>query len=114
MSEPLVQNVKRVRGDTYPEIFAVTTNGAAQNINGWSFRLAVHSVPDPVDDTTLVFLMTGSVVDEVAGTVGFTPSAPQAATAPGTYYFDVEAVEASGSIRTTTKGKWVISQDRTK
>lgn len=114
MSKPSVIDVERVRGDTYPEIFQVTIDGAAQDITGATFLLTVDPSPSPPDDTTMVFEIVGAIVDALLGKVGFTPSVGQAGTAPATYYYDLQMTESGGAVRTVAKGKWKISQDVTK
>jgi hypothetical protein len=106
--------ITRYRGDTAPDQFTIQRNGVAVNITGCTFKLTVNSVKDPVDATTQLFTVAGSITSAVAGEVEFAPDATQADQSPGRYYYDVQMTDGSGAIRTAQKGVYRFIQDITK
>lgn len=119
MSHP---KIKRTRGDTAPDRFVMKDeNGAIKNIAGWSFRMTVDSQRAPADAATNLYTLVGVIDDAVAGEYSFAPSAVQADQTPGNYWFDVEATDGSGNIKTLeldaelhTVGVYVYTQDLSK
>lgn len=107
-------SITRYRGDTAPDQFTVTQDGAAVNITGYSFKLTVNSDEDPTDATNQKFSLTGTVTSGVDGYVEFAPTALEADQAPGVYYYDVQMTDGSGNIRTVAKGRYRFKQDITK
>lgn len=111
------------RGDSYPITLTIkdksVTPSVAINITGYSFKMTVTTVKDPVDETTQLFQVIGEVdADQGANTgkVHFTPSAVDTDQLSGKYFYDVEMTDASGNIRTISPygAKFTLNQDQTK
>lgn len=120
MSHP---KIKRVRGDTAPDRFIMTDEaGAVENITGWSFRMTVDSErAPPAGGATALYTLVGVIDDAGAGKYSFAPSAGEADQAPGNYWFDIEATDAAGRIKTVeldddehTVGVYQYTQDLSK
>ena len=113
-----VIDITRTRGDDKRMTFTVKdSEGALVPINAWTlFVMAVHSVEDPVDDTTLVYSMAGVfTTDGTDSKIYFKPTTLQADdTAPEVYYYDAQALDANGEKCTFVRGSYTINQDRTK
>ena len=107
--------ITRKRGDTYPDVIAVknAATGAVVNIAGATFTMTIDTLKAPADALTNVYSLTGTIVDAVAGTVSFAPSAVQADHL-GTFYYDVQMVGADGFKRTIGLDKYIYTQDITK
>ncbi len=105
------------RGDTAP-VLGMTylgPDGRPADITGWVFVLSVHTVAEPVDDSTLVYELTGNLSAPLIGEYDFSVPADLAETVePGTYYYDVQCDLGVGKTRTLAYGTWTITQDRTK
>lgn len=107
--------ITRKRGDTYAETITVTDSaGTAIDITGYTFKLTVDPSKTPADATANLFFIVGTILVAVDGTVEFAPSPIQADQTPGTYYYDVQLIDAAGRIRTIALDKWVVTQDITK
>lgn len=106
--------ITRYRGDTAPDQFTITRNGAAVDIVGCTFKLTVNSEKDPVDIANQLFSLTGSITNAAAGEVEFAPTDVEADQPPGRYFFDVEMTDATGAIRTAVKGVYRFLEDITK
>jgi hypothetical protein len=106
--------ITRYRGDTAPDQFTIKRDNAAVNIAGCSFKLTVNSEKDPTNSLSQLFSLTGSITSAPLGYVEFAPNATQADQLPGRYYYDVQMTDASGAIRTVSKGSYRFLQDITK
>lgn len=108
--------ITRSRGDTYPDEITVTheATGGAINVIGCTFTLTVDPSKAPVDASANVYSISGVITDAVNGKVQFAPSAVQADQAPGTYYYDIQMVDATGAKRTLGLDKYIYTQDITK
>ena len=102
----------RKRGDTREFEIEVTSNGAAFPVGGYSFLLTVTTVPQPVDDTSKLFQITGVIQDDLGGIVRFTPSEAQADNV-GDYFYDIQMAAGAWKL-TIAEGAWSLTQDRTK
>ena len=107
--------ITRRRGDTYADEFTVksATTGLAIDITGYSFLMTLDPSKTPVDDTTKIYQLTGTIIDAAAGRVEFAPSAVQA-NQLGTYYYDVQMVDGATRKRTLVVDKYTYLQDITK
>ena len=107
--------VDRIRGDTAPDVFAITTasTGEPTNLTGCSFKLTVNSVKNPVDSTTQAYQLVGEIPDPTTGQVLFSPTEAQADKL-GFFYYDVQMTDSYAKIRTLVKGVYCFSQDITK
>lgn len=119
MSHP---KIIRVRGDTAPDRFVMKDQiGAIQDITGWTFRMSVNSKQAPGAGDASLYTLTGAIDDAAAGEYSFAPSAMEADQEPGNYWFDVEATDAGGAIKTVeldadnhTVGVYRYTQDISK
>ena len=59
------QDLSRMRGDTYPDefIFNSESLGGVLPLTGYSFRLVVCSEMFPIDDTSKVYELVGTIID---------------------------------------------------
>jgi hypothetical protein len=87
--------------------------GNVLNINGWEFVLTVNREENPTDVAEQIAQMTGTVTDGPNGQVGFPPQYADMLEV-GTFYFDIEATDATGHTDTIDKGQFIILQDITK
>lgn len=110
-----MSNIERKRGDTYADEITVKSKKTGQpiNITGYTFLLTVASVKAPVDTTTKVFQLTGTIIDAAAGRVGFAPTESQADRL-GKFYYDIQMTDAAGRKRTILEGEYKFVQDITK
>ncbi len=107
-------NITRKRGDTRRIIFVVSDAlGNLVDISLWTnFLLTVDPSKVPTDDTANVMQLTGVfITDGTDSKIGFTPTG---ATAIGSYYYDVQALDANGEKITISEGKYKLKQDITK
>lgn len=110
MPAPTALNFSRTKGDTYAIVLNVKDSaGAAIDVTGYTFLLSVDPSPDPSDDTTREFQLTGTIVDGPNGQISFAPNTSQAnQLEPGTYFYDIEQVDGSSAVRTIAKGQYII------
>jgi hypothetical protein len=110
MAAPTSITISRTKGDTYAEEFTVKDSaGAAIDVTGFSFLLSVDPNPDPSDDTTRLFQITGVLVDAANGRISFAPSALQAdQLEPDTYFFDIQQTDGASAVRTIAKGEYIV------
>ena len=120
MSHP---KIKRVRGDTAADRFVMTNAaGTIENITGWTFRMSVDTLQaPPTPSVTNLYTVVGVIDDAAAGEYSFSPSAVEADQLPGHYWFDIEATDAGGKIKTVeldadkhTVGGYQYTQDISK
>ncbi len=107
--------ITRKRGDTYPDVFKLWDKETRLPlpIPGWTFTLTVDPLENPADALGNLFSLTGVIIDEAGGEVGFAPSALQA-NHVGTYYYDVQGTDPLGKVRTIAKDTYTFVQDITK
>ena len=108
--------ITRFRGDTRADIINVISKStkAAVNVSGGSFKLTVDTEENPTSAANNLFSLTGVILDPATGKVSFTPTAEQADQVPETYYFDIQFIDAAGTIETLGKDKYIFTQDVTK
>lgn len=119
MSHP---KITRVRGDTAFDRFVMTNEaGVIQNITGWSFKMTVDPARNPTSPTNNLYTLVGVIDDAVNGEYSFAPTAMQADQTPGDYWFDIEATDGSGNIKTVELnsdghrvGRYIYEQDISK
>lgn len=114
MEAQVIDFVRR-RGDTAPDklIIKNKTTQAVTDITGFQFKMTVHSAQDPVDETTQLYQLTGTITDAVNGKVEFEPTEIQADRV-GEFYFDIEQLDAAGKKLTIVVGGYEYKQDYTK
>jgi hypothetical protein len=107
-------NITRARGDTYPLVFTIKSNGVPLDISGvLTMLLTVDPKKAPVDDVNNLFTLAGDVIDGPAGVVSF-PISESQADHVGNYFYDVQMVDGASVIRTIQNGKFSFVQDITK
>ncbi len=107
-------DITRFRGDTFPIVFLVTSNGSPVDITNWTFTLTIDPSDAPADAGDNVLQLTGTLTDAAGGEVTFTMTAMQADIPPGAYNYDVEGTDGAGVIRTFGVARFIINQDITK
>ena len=106
--------IQRHRGDTTPiEVTITDSAGAAVPITGYAFTLSVSATSSAPETADYLFQSTGSITDAIAGTVEFPISAADADNV-GSYWYDVEMVDASAKVKTIADGVFQLDQDVTK
>ena len=107
--------ITRRRGDTYADEFTVKSASTQLpiNITGYSFLMTLDPSKVPVDETTKIYQLTGTVVDAAAGRVEFVPS-PSQANVVGNFFYDVQMIDGAGRKRTLVVDKYKYEQDITK
>lgn len=108
-----MSDIIRKRGDTRRIQKTVRENGVAIDISGWTFTLTINREEDPSDASEEVAQLIGVIVVAGDGTVKFTPTLTDVDWV-GTYFYDIEAIDADGGVSTLDKGRWVNTQDITK
>ena len=111
---PQTLDITRTRGDTYPVRLVLKDKlGTRIDLTGWSFRLTVDPSPAPADAASKVIGLAAIPTAPETGAVALPLTTTDAAIAPGTYYFDVEATDAAGFVRTLASGRWTVIPDIT-
>ena len=106
--------IERFRGDTVPDVFnPVDDEGNFLDPTGFTFRLSIDSLEEPVDTSTQVLQMIGVLVGSPI-TIQFTPTIIEADITPADYFYDFQVVDGSGRIKTSIKDDYTIKQDITK
>ena len=107
-------DIRRTKGDTYALVFTITANSAAIDITDYTFLMTADPSPSPPDDTTKIFEIVGVIVAPATnGRFSFTPSPADVDQVIGTYYYDVQATDGAGLVRTLIKGKFIIEPEVT-
>lgn len=107
--------IERMRGDTRYDVFTLAYRETRQPypLTGWTFVLTVDPLQNPTDATGNLFALTGVILNEAGGEVGFAPSALQADHV-GAYYYDVQGTDPTGLVHTLVKDTYTFLQDITK
>lgn len=104
---------KWTRGDTYPFSITIKTTDGPVDLTGFSnIAICFNTEKKPVDTSKEIFKSTGVVdADPTTGKVTFTFDTEQADNM-GTFYYDIQGIDASGHRRTFINGnKAVFEQD---
>jgi hypothetical protein len=108
------QKIQRFRGDTVPDVFSpVDDEGLFLDPTGFTFRLSIDSREEPTDTSTQVLQMIGTLIGSPV-TIQFSPTAAEADITPGDYFYDFQAIDGGGQIKTSIKDDYEILQDITK
>lgn len=103
------------RGDSSAKGFIIQdSSGVAIDITGFTFKLTVNSEKDPTDQINEQFSIVGAITDALAGKVAFSPTITDTDITPGTYFYDIEQIDAGGGKATLIVAKVLIVQDITK
>ena len=115
MASPQATNIKRTRGDTAPDAFAlIDENGVAIDITSWTFKLTVDPSSDPTDALNNLFELTEVITDATGGLFQFEPTTGEADQTPSVYFYDIEATDDTSKLITLAKGEYEFLQDITK
>ena len=109
--------IEYYRGDSWPISLLLKNKltGTPIDLTSCSFKLTVTSDKNPSDATTKLFDTVGIIdADPTTGLVAFIPEETDTDLPPGTYYYDVEFIDALSNKRTILKNKFKIIQDNTK
>jgi hypothetical protein len=104
----------RAAGDTWPIDLALTDGaGAAIDITGYTFTLAVNDEENPADpEASNVISVAGAIVDADAGTFRFAIEQADADALVPTatpYWFSVRMANAGGDSATIMKGRLPVT-----
>lgn len=111
---------KFYRGDTQAIVLSFVQaedTDSAYDLTGLTLTLTANSARDPTaaqitaGTVTEYWSVTMSTVSATGGTASLSLNATQSNMTPGTYYFDVEAVDGSSKIKTLYKGSFIVLQD---
>jgi len=104
-------SITRYRGDTRPIVVTLSSSTGPLDLTGCTgFVLTADPSKEPVSAADNIFALTGTVLAPTAGTVEFLPSVAQADHV-GTFWFDVQYIDARSLINTAGKDKMVFVQD---
>lgn len=103
--------ITRFRGDTKPIVVTLSSDSGPLDLTGYTgFTLSADPSKDPVSATNNIFALPGTILSATEGTVEFLLTSLQADHV-GTFYFDVQYLDARGLINTAGKDKLVFVQD---
>lgn len=112
----MATNFEAVTGDHFNLNLAFTdANGAAVNISAYqSIKCTLKTHPGLADGATGVVTKTASVTNGAGGlaTAAFTPS--DTASLVGSYFYDVQYVDGSGTVKTAMTGVITFVRDITR
>lgn len=112
----MATNFEAVTGDHFNLNLAFTdANGAAVNISTYeSIKCTLKAHPGLADNATGVVTKTASIVSGVGGTalVAFTPDDTEDLV--GSYFYDVQYVDGSGTVKTAMTGVITFVRDITR
>lgn len=107
-----VINLSFARGDNKTVKLTVTDSADVPvDITGLALLLSVHTDSEPVDATTQLFVLTGSVTDGPNGVVEFKPTTTQAVQTPDTYFYDIQLTLADNTRLSLVTGTWTYVSD---
>lgn len=108
--------ITRKRGDTYADEITITSEatGTAVDITGYTFKMTLDPSRAPIDGTTKIYEVIGTITNGPAGKVEFVPTLTQSDQIPGNYYYDIQMTDGVGRKRTIALDKYVYQQDITK
>lgn len=114
----MANKVKIFRGDTATHLLTFKDeNGDAYPLTGLTLTITCNSERNPsaaditAGDAIEYWSVTMTAVSASGGTATFALDATQADMTPGTYYFDVEAVDGGALKKTLAKGPFIVEQD---
>ncbi|MCK5494771.1 MAG: hypothetical protein KAI41_02310 [Hyphomicrobiaceae bacterium] len=120
MAEILGAIIERKRGDTAPDKITVLdaeANNAPLDNTGFAYRMTINTEKDPDPAAPILgseLVQTSGAPGGVDGTVSFPFSPVQADQVPGTYWYDIEQVDAGGFVKTIAKNQYIFHMDITK
>lgn len=115
MAIPTGPDLEYVRGDTAPLSIIFKRNGVAVDFTGYTqFELTINPANDPADNSGQHAQFQGAIPTPTNGTVDFVPDNQAASDnlVPESYFYDVQALDASGEkVTLLLGGVFVIKQD---
>ena len=112
-----VINLEYKRGDSKPIVFVLKAGGVAVDLSGYSLPvMSVHTTKDPVDVTTELFKISGTIPIPANGKVQFIPAINDTGSdqLPDTYFYDAQVLDALGNKATFVEGKFKLTLDKAK
>lgn len=102
------------RGDGRKKVFTVkNAKGKPENIFGWSsFKLTVNTLQTPPDNTTQVSQILGALKSN--GLDGKIEFPIDMLIEPGSFFYDIQCLDAENLPVTLAYGKYTVIQDITK
>lgn len=113
----MAANIKNViRGDSKTINVTVKNAGAAVDITGWTVYFTLSADRDPASDTTAA--IQKNVTSHTSPTTGQTQivlsAADTAALTPGTYFYDIQFKDGSGTVTSLPQAEFIVVPDITR
>lgn len=109
------KTIKVFRGDTATHLLSfVDEDGAAYDLTGLTLYITVNPNRNPTTAAEIaeeLWVVTMSTVSASGGTATFALNSTQADMDAGTYYYDIEAVDAGLLKKTLAKGPFIVEMD---
>lgn len=106
-----------IRGDTRQvNLTFLESDGTTPiDLTGGTVYFTVNASSDPSDDTSVAFQKTAtSFTSALTGQHTFTLSHANTNITPGTYWYDAQFVDATGSYLSSYRGKFIVQSDTTR
>ena len=105
-------DITRKRGDNFPfQLTLKDSGGTAVDITGFTFRMVADPSNAPADDTNNLFDLAGVIVTAEDGIFQFEPTTSDMDVEPGTYFYEVQMIDASSKVRSIVAGTFIVEQD---
>jgi len=105
----------QVRGDDWTIRCTVTSEGNVVDVTGYTYTWTLKANIDDADPGNLQVIVVASGVDATNGIVYLNADAINTNTlTPGTYNYDVQQVDTSGTVQTLIIGKVKVVPDVTR
>lgn len=107
--------INRKRGDTKSINMTLSDKSkVAIDLTGYTgFLLSVNTLEEPVDETTQLFQLTGTITDALNGKITF-PITISDADNFGEFFWDAQYTDVNSEKHTFMEGSYIMSQDKTK
>jgi hypothetical protein len=120
MTEITGQPIERKRGDTAPDkitIMDFDNPGSPLDITGFAYLFTINSVKDP--DPSIPYgdeklQLIGTIPLGTDGIVLFNWNTTNANQEPRQYWYDVQQIDLSGTVKTIVKNTYTFYQDVSK
>lgn len=117
--ETAVVDLTYKRGDSKPIVFVLKDKGTGVVINLTGYTLpamSIHTDPNPIDVSTQVALIAGTIPTFTDGKIQFIPAEDDTGSdqVPNVYFYDAQVLDASGNTVTFVEGQFAITQDKAK
>ena len=106
-----MSDIYRYRGNTTVIQRTIKDDaGNPLNIAGWNLLLVINAEENPTDTTNEMARLTGVVTDAPNGKVEFSPAYSDVDYV-GTFYYEIQATDATGVVSTVMKAAFIFFQD---